>query len=316
MKISIIMTTYQGEHYLEDQLESLLCQTRAPDEVLIFDDASSDHTQQIIQQFIAVNNLQHWKMFINEQRLGFKQNFKYGMSKSQGDIIFLCDQDDRWKANKIERLVKYLEDSNVYSIASGYDIMNANGEIMDKNCSLLTIEKEKLTKVPFSYLLYQNYAQGCTMAFKKDLRDLYLSKDDTDLEHDWCISLLSAMKEGCYFLDEALIEYRIHQNNTIGLLMDDPDKLRKTRLHDRRAAIQQEEQRITFVMQYPALLKKYEALVTLKKEYDELRITCIQQRKPLTLCCQCLLGKYRKIASCSAILGDIYATFFTKTTKN
>lgn len=74
-KISVALATYNGEKYIEKQLDSIRNQTIKPDEVVIVDDKSSDRTVALINEFIAVNNLVNWKLFVNEKNVGYRKNF-------------------------------------------------------------------------------------------------------------------------------------------------------------------------------------------------------------------------------------------------
>ena len=93
-KISVAMTTYNGEKYIEKQLESLRLQTRKIDEVIICDDRSKDNTEKVVTDYINKYNLTGWKFIVNEKNLGFIENFKKSMRLTTGDYIFLADQDD------------------------------------------------------------------------------------------------------------------------------------------------------------------------------------------------------------------------------
>ena len=96
MKLSIVLSTYNGEAYITEQLDSILNQTRKADEVLIFDDCSTDNTPQIIEQFISGHNLTTWKFAVNHENKGWKRNFMEGIWSTSGDLVFPCDQDDIW----------------------------------------------------------------------------------------------------------------------------------------------------------------------------------------------------------------------------
>ena len=111
MKISVVLTTYNGSKYIVQQLESIKSQSRNPDEVLIFDDGSTDNTIEIINDFLIRNNLKNWKFEKNNTRKGWKLNFIDGFNKAIGDIIFPCDQDDVWHTDKIEEMAKILEEN-------------------------------------------------------------------------------------------------------------------------------------------------------------------------------------------------------------
>lgn len=76
MKISLIMAVYNGEKYLIKQLQSINNQTNKIDEVILIDDCSKDRSVEIIEKFIKENQLDNWKLIINNENLGYKNNFK------------------------------------------------------------------------------------------------------------------------------------------------------------------------------------------------------------------------------------------------
>ena len=109
LRISVVVTTYNGKMHLEKQLLSLLQQERAPDEVLIFDDGSTDGTIELVQSFIRKNCLENWQFYVNAKRKGWKQNFMEGLRKAAGDILFPCDQDDIWYPKKLAEMTAVME---------------------------------------------------------------------------------------------------------------------------------------------------------------------------------------------------------------
>ena len=109
LRISVVVTTYNGKMHLEKQLLSLLQQERAPDEVLIFDDGSTDGTIELVQSFIRKNCLESWQFYVNAKRKGWKQNFMEGLRKAAGDILFPCDQDDIWYPKKLAEMTAVME---------------------------------------------------------------------------------------------------------------------------------------------------------------------------------------------------------------
>jgi glycosyltransferase involved in cell wall biosynthesis len=98
MKISIALCTYNSSKYLREQLKSLEEQTLKADEVVICDDKSDNDTMQIINEYKDKLNI---KLTVNKTNLGVTKNFERAISLCEGDIIFLCDQDDVWNKNKI-----------------------------------------------------------------------------------------------------------------------------------------------------------------------------------------------------------------------
>src|SRR5574344_2136916 len=98
--ISLALPTYNGEKYLREQLDSIFNQTMVPEEIVVVDDRSTDSTIQILEEYKQKYGL---KYYINEQNLGYNKNFEKAITLCQGDYIALCDQDDVWLPEKIEK---------------------------------------------------------------------------------------------------------------------------------------------------------------------------------------------------------------------
>lgn len=128
MKISVVMTTYNGEKYIEEQLDSIQRQTRLPDEVLIFDDCSSDNTVEVVQKYIKKNLTVGWKIERNIKNKGWKKNFYDGIKEATGDYVFLSDQDDIWIPDKIEMMVEVLEKNKDISVLASDFSIQLEGE--------------------------------------------------------------------------------------------------------------------------------------------------------------------------------------------
>lgn len=107
-KVSVVMTTYNGQKYLREQMDSLREQTMPIDEVIIMDDCSTDHTPDLVSAYIKEYDLKGWNLVQNEQNQGWKKNFKSGFDLATGNYIFPCDQDDIW--HKIKRIVTHYID--------------------------------------------------------------------------------------------------------------------------------------------------------------------------------------------------------------
>ena len=229
--ISIAMTTYNGEKFVIKQLQSLLNQTLQPDEVIIHDDRSSDSTPELVQKFIKENNLTNWHFSVNEKNLGYKQNFYETIKQTSVDLIFLCDQDDIWLPNKIELMVAvFNRNKNIGVLNSAIDYIDkddnlippnyrkntSNGGLIKKN-----LKKGKLYSFPYKLFLIKNISPGCTMAFTKKIKDVYLKYPLMYYSHDWAINLLGSFTNNTYFLYVTTINYRLHENNTIGIDVND-----------------------------------------------------------------------------------------------
>lgn len=128
MKISIVLSTYNGSQYIEEQLDSLRNQTYTADEVLISDDCSQDNTVQIIETYIKKYELLNWKLEVNEKNCGWRKNFMNLITSAMGDIVFTCDQDDIWSADKIQKMTQIMEENpEVLLLVSQYTEFYENG---------------------------------------------------------------------------------------------------------------------------------------------------------------------------------------------
>ena len=126
--ISVAMTTFNGEKYIEKQIESILNQSLSVDEIIICDDGSTDNTIELMKKY----NVQ---IIQNKKNLGYKLNFKKAMEKCKGDYIFLCDQDDIWKKDKVKEMISIMEKNrNIHVLASSFEYIDENGTlIISKN---------------------------------------------------------------------------------------------------------------------------------------------------------------------------------------
>lgn len=221
-KISIAMTTYNGERFLTEQLQSLASQTRPPDEVIICDDVSLDHTVALIREFIEAYGLQNWRLYENAVNFGYAHNFKHAMSLTTGDIVFLCDQDDVWDVQKIEKMAAIMEqNSEIAALASDYLLIDGDGcALMEQGKKFYVPDPQAdvLSCVRYGPVLYYNIAQGCACAYRRHLVDAFCQTEDCGvLPHDWALNLMAHQAEGLYYLQEELLHYRLHGSNAIGI---------------------------------------------------------------------------------------------------
>lgn len=217
MKISIVMSTYNGEKFILEQLESLKQQTCQIDEVLINDDCSTDNTFLIIESFIRSNNLKNWSLTQNQINNGWKVNFWNLTKKAKGDIIFFCDQDDIWMNNKVERMISEMSKNdkiellmcNYYPYYETKKIQKISNKILNEMKNDNKVNKIRLNK----NFLFVN-RPGCTYAFKKNF---FYECDDIwnpNMGHDALLWYSGIIMNKAYILDEPLIEWRRNSSST------------------------------------------------------------------------------------------------------
>ena len=212
MKTSVVLATYNGEKYIREQLLSILNQTEKVDEVLIQDDCSNDRTLEICKDFIESNNLD-WAVLKNEHNKGFEKNFLSALKKVSGDVVFLCDQDDVWKENKVQTMKRLMKDENILSLATTVDLIDENGKVYLRHLKHPNANYNGIKKVTKNeFLSFFDYL-GMTMAIRKSLVDCLNDENDYDVSHDVLINFLAVKQNGFYYLDKALTERRSVKEN-------------------------------------------------------------------------------------------------------
>lgn len=209
-KISVCLATYNGEKYIEKQINSIRAQLGSFDEIIVSDDGSTDNTVSII------NNLKddRIKFFYNKKKqfnyghYYVSANFENAIKKSTGDIIFLCDQDDIWVSNRVEFLINYLEDYDL--VINNAFIINENEDIVgDSFFSINT----KFPRGIFRNLFKPKY-HGCCMVFNRGVLDYVLPFPTKLILHDSWIGILTEQYGKVLYTNEKLIFYRRHSSNT------------------------------------------------------------------------------------------------------
>ncbi len=206
--ISIAMTTYNGEVFLEAQLESIVNQTYPNIEIIICDDSSTDQTLNILQKYSHIDNITYYS---NTAQLGVVKNFEKALSLCRGEYIALADQDDIWDINKLEILYENIGDSL---------LIHSDAKLIDQDNNLLArsyflFSNKKLRVETFEYF-FNNDVTGCTTLFNKKLLELALPFPDTVIMHDWWLALCASKESKIKYLNKTLISYRQHQSNQVG----------------------------------------------------------------------------------------------------
>lgn len=222
-KVSIAMCTYNGEKYLKHQLDSIINQSYRPYEIIISDDCSTDSTLEILKSYECLNKDINFKIMVNKQNIGVTKNFEKALINSTGDFIFLCDQDDIWMENKIERVVREFKKSNTNTraIFSNAFIINEFSEKQNETLwDLIGFTEQMRRKFRFNegidILLKKDVITGCTLAIRRTYLKEVLPLN-VNFVHDSWIGMVHELSGGLGLINEPLIYYRIHPSQQIGL---------------------------------------------------------------------------------------------------
>lgn len=217
-KIDILMATYNGEKYLEEQIESILKQTYSNFRLIISDDCSTDRTCEILKKYSQIDN--RIELYFQEKNLGYVKNFEFLLKKVENEIYMLSDQDDYWLPEKVEKTYKKLKESNSDLVFTDLIVVNEKEEIINESFNNLMNLTKKINKTKNTKeLVYlYNCITGCTIMSKKDyIKDIVpIPNESKHILHDHWISLVVSMKGKVEYLPEGLIKYRQHGNNQIG----------------------------------------------------------------------------------------------------
>jgi glycosyltransferase involved in cell wall biosynthesis len=207
------MATYNGAKYIKEQMDSIIPQLSMEDEIIVSDDGSTDNTLDIIEKY----NDARIKIYVNKGIHGYTHNFENAMQHACGDYIFLSDQDDIWLPNKVNTMLRFLQenDENLV-ICNGY-IVNEQLESMRTIKDARNLYKSgflrNLYKSGFLRNLYKSGFWGCTFAFSKRIKDYCLPISKQVTGHDGWIGLLCELKFRILYVDEPLMLYRRHSGN-------------------------------------------------------------------------------------------------------
>lgn len=162
VRVSVCMAVYNGEKFIERQIESILQQLTTEDELIISDDGSMDETMRIVNNFRDCRI----KLISNIQKHGFIGNFENALCHASGNYIFLSDQDDIWELNKIERCLYFLQRYDM--VVHNALLVNYKGDSLNRNY-FDTLH----TSNGFLYNFYKTRFLGCSMAFKKSVSRVF-----------------------------------------------------------------------------------------------------------------------------------------------
>lgn len=205
MTVSVALAAYNGEKYIAEQLNSILPQLPQDGEIVVSVDPSEDNTKQTVLSF---SDCDKRVKCIDGKGKGVIKNFENAILNCQNDIIFLCDQDDAWYENKIERVLKEFENESVTLVM--HDAQITDGELNVKENSFF--ERRGTQTGIFKNIIKNSYI-GCCMAFKKEMKDFILPFPENLPMHDQWIGLVCEKHGKVSLISEPLIKYRRHGEN-------------------------------------------------------------------------------------------------------
>ncbi len=216
--VTIIMATYNGETFIEEQLQSIIEQDYGNRELLIADDDSDDNTYSILARYAREYEWIHPRQ--NKKRLGLIGNFEALLERAQGDYISFCDQDDIWEKEKLSKSVERLEEEDSTQAL----LFHSDLAVVDKNLETIALSFLKMRSYTLKKqkqldaMLGRCGVMGNTMIINQKLKSLVLPFPDDLKVHDYWIALINELYGKRLTSYEPLVRYRLHQTNTSNTL--------------------------------------------------------------------------------------------------
>lgn len=220
--VAIVMSTYNGERYVGEQIESIMSSTYQGFKLFINDDGSKDNTIAVLSEYEKIYpNRIHVRQ--NKVNLGVTQNFLHSISETVADYVMLCDQDDVWLPEKIDKTLKRMKSmEHKYDkstpIAVFTDAVIVDSKLNTLKNSFFQSSNLDPSKIDLSHLLMENKLIGCTVMVNRALRDKLnaVALPQKARLHDGWLALIAASFGRISFINEGTLLYRQHGNNVIG----------------------------------------------------------------------------------------------------
>jgi glycosyltransferase involved in cell wall biosynthesis len=222
MSVDIVLATYNGDRFLDAQIQSILAQDYPHWRLIIRDDGSSDCTIEIIQDYLQKepNRLQ-WIDRNSSQNLGIIQNFNYLLTNTTADYIFLCDQDDVWQSNKLTESLAVMQQleqqwGQETPILIFSDLTVVTDQMKVICSSFWQAHNLDPHRSALQNLLLRNMITGCTVLINRALKNCALPIPNNAFMHDWWLGLVASSFGKIGYLSQPTILYRQHENNQVG----------------------------------------------------------------------------------------------------
>ena len=215
MKVHILLSTYNGERFLAEQLRSIQAQTYQDWELLIRDDGSTDGTLAVIDAFVQSDS--RIRLITPEDRtnVGVIQSFHRLLTYEQADFYFFSDQDDYWLKDKLTLCLAAAQEED----ATRPLLVYTDLKVVDQD---LQVMKESMIRSQSHHAntclrteLTENTVTGGTVLINHALATLWKGTENI-LMHDWYLALVAAACGRLVYLDQPTQLYRQHADNVLG----------------------------------------------------------------------------------------------------
>ncbi|HEM6556897.1 TPA: glycosyltransferase family 2 protein [Streptococcus suis] len=215
MKVNILMSTYNGQQFLAEQIRSIQEQSYADWTLFIRDDGSSDNTKEILKDFERQDSRIHIIDSDKSDNLGVIKSFHKLVNHDRADYYFFSDQDDVWLPNKLELSLNEAQNypANLpLMVYMDLKVVNQDLEIMTES---MVKSQSHHANTELVQELTENTVTGGVAMINHTLAEMWQETDDI-LMHDWYLALLASAFGNLVFIDQPGELYRQHSDNVLG----------------------------------------------------------------------------------------------------
>lgn len=257
---SVALSTYNGDQFLSEQLESIFTQSPLPGEVVIGDDGSSDGTPGIIRTAARESPIP--VTVVGGDHVGLRRNVQRTIDACAGRVIILCDQDDRWRPGRVAAIERAFADPDVTLWFSDAELIDQSGKALGRTAwQAVHLDDAARGEIASGHglrrLLYGMTVTGATMAFRADVGaaalplPAELDGDEHLFLHDGWIAVMAALLGAARLESRTLTEYRQHSRQLTAMSMatHPPDSAGTPGRRTRRETISREHARVELVLE-------------------------------------------------------------------
>ena len=237
VRVAILLSTFNGEKFLAQQLDSLLAQTHENFVIVVRDDGSTDSTKAILQRFAETHPARFHRLAEDNCNHGPSGSFSVlceyllsqwaslGMDRNRLVACF-CDQDDVWAPEKIELSVAALlaaeAGDTTRPVLVHSDLRVVDSSLQPIAPSFVRYQGLEIDRREFAHLAVSNLVTGCTACFNGALLEVGLPIPKRAIMHDWWLAMAAAAFGELVYLEDTPIAYRQHERNAVGAKPNEP----------------------------------------------------------------------------------------------
>lgn len=204
-RVTAIMTCYNGERFVAEQVNSILNALGPNDELLVSDDGSKDSSKEILE---GIQKKDSRLVILDGPHKGLNQNINFLLSKAQGEYIFISDQDDVWHKDKVDVVLKYFDEN------PKYDVIHHDSRLIDGEGKPLgdkTVYEIMRFTLKIRKFFVKSHIFGSMMAIRHDfLKYDFVPKKTC---YDGGLALYAMRTKSLLYVPDVLMDYRRHENN-------------------------------------------------------------------------------------------------------